>query len=379
MIFSLKRLFVFFVEVVVSLITRSEVKEPRSVAIMEVQGLGDVVCSIASVRYLLDVERDLPVNVIVPSFAKDLFVHSKINVVTCDVPWSKPTDKYNARKIFHALMKFRRDVKKYDIDLVFEARGDIRKILFLKCAGVSRVVSYNTFLGGNEALHSSRLLHRTVQYPSKLLHRVEENVALVASYYETAQSADCKNVALLGPDSLHRCMSFSDFPTRESLVIHLGAGNEFKLWPLSKWLMLIQNIHTLFDKIFVIVGPGEWPLVREFCSRLQSVQVQAVEFEALSDLGHFFQRSGFFVGADSGPLHLADSCGMAVVGLYGSTVLDIWFPWENGKKAALHVQDQCAACRPTSARYNIDDRYCTRLISEATVRSTIIDRVTKYG
>ena len=377
MIFKLKRLIIFCVEVLVALIARKNKEAPRSVSIMEVQGLGDVVCSFAVVRHLLKIEKNLPINVIVPSFAEDLFVNSRINVVTCDVPWAKPTDKYNIRKIFCSLMKFREDVKKYNIDLVFEARGDIRKILFLKCAGVSKVVSYNTFLGGNEALHSSRLLHRTIQYPSKLLHRVEEHVELVSRYYEIEQVADCNNAFLLDPDLR---FGFSDSPvapTRKSLVVHLGGGNQFKLWPLSKWLLLIQNVHFHFDQVFVIVGPGERSLAQEFCSRLEVVQVKAVECNALSDLGRFFQRAGFFVGAGSGPLHLADACGMAVVGLYGSTVLDLWFPWKNGKAAALHIQDKCAACRPTHITYNIDDRYCTRLISEETVRKAVMDMVAR--
>lgn len=180
MVFAIKRLFFSFVELLVVLIPRSELKEPRSVSIMEVQGLGDVVCSFAGVRYLLEIERDLPVNVIVPSFAADLFVDDRINVVVCDVPWSKPTGKYNIRKILNSLMQFRRDVKKYHIDLVFEARGDIRKILFLKCAGVSRVVSYSAFLGGNKTLHSSRLLYQTIQRPPQLIQRVEEHVALLS-------------------------------------------------------------------------------------------------------------------------------------------------------------------------------------------------------
>jgi lipopolysaccharide heptosyltransferase I len=96
---------------------------------------------------------------------------------------------------------------------------------------------------------------------------------------------------------------------KNKILLLPGAGRKEKLWPTSRF----RELATRFgDQALVVWGPGERHLAEEIGG------LRAPETN-LRELAFLMQHARVVVGADTGPLHLADAVGTRVVGLYGPT------------------------------------------------------------
>ncbi len=91
------------------------------------------------------------------------------------------------------------------------------------------------------------------------------------------------------------------------IVLLPGAGRPEKLWPHFAALGRRYG-----DRVVVVAGPGERKLAEAIGGTI------APETD-LRELAFILQNADVVVGADTGPLHLADALGTRVVGLYGPT------------------------------------------------------------
>jgi ADP-heptose:LPS heptosyltransferase len=110
-------------------------------------------------------------------------------------------------------------------------------------------------------------------------------------------------------------------PCDRLFVVHVGSGMPAKRWPAEHWRELIRHLAAAPDAQVVLVGSEAdriiaarilagrpWENVADATGRLR-----IVELAALAD------RACVFVGADSGPAHLAAAVGTPVVVLFSGT------------------------------------------------------------
>jgi heptosyltransferase-1 len=95
----------------------------------------------------------------------------------------------------------------------------------------------------------------------------------------------------------------------DSVVLLPGAGKTTKLWPVDRFRELARRIG---ERALVVWGPGEEALAREIGARMAPAT-------NLRELAWILRQADAVVGADTGPLHLADALGTRVIGLYGPT------------------------------------------------------------
>lgn len=105
-----------------------------------------------------------------------------------------------------------------------------------------------------------------------------------------------------------------DFPAavpgyENAIVLLPGAGKPNKLWPVERFRELAKRIGP---KALAVWGPGERELAEAIGARMAPPT-------NLRELAWILQKAELVVGADTGPLHLADALGTRVVGLYGPT------------------------------------------------------------
>jgi lipopolysaccharide heptosyltransferase I len=96
---------------------------------------------------------------------------------------------------------------------------------------------------------------------------------------------------------------------RDAIVLLPGAGKPNKLWPVERFRELASRIGPA---ALAVWGPGERELA-------EAIGTRAAPPTNLRELAWILQNARVVVGADTGPLHLADALGMKVVGLYGPT------------------------------------------------------------
>jgi ADP-heptose:LPS heptosyltransferase len=130
------------------------------------------------------------------------------------------------------------------------------------------------------------------------------------------------------------------------VVVHLGAGNRFRDWGGENFSALIRRLSDRGVSTLLIGGDGEEkaraaalraiPLVHDFSGPMPARELLALIAGAEA-----------YVGADSGPLHMASLTATPLVALYGPNLAEISGPW---RKERVEIVQLEMACRPCSQR-----------------------------
>lgn len=181
----------------------------------------------------------------------------------------------------------------------------------------------------------------------------------------TATEAVARRLAQAGLDAAHTL-----------IVVHVSAGNPFRRWPAAAFVELLEGLAAdPAHRIVVSSGPSEADARRRIIEgtreRLDDSRRPAIldcgEFD-LGELRALFARAMLFIGGDSGPLHVASTTQVAVVGIYGPTLPVRSQPWRDPALVAEALEIDALECRPCDQRRCITDDYrCLTGIPAATV------------
>ena len=143
------------------------------------------------------------------------------------------------------------------------------------------------------------------------------------------------------------------------IVLHVSAGNPFRRWPLAAFATLIARLLAESPRRRVIVTSG--PSDRQAADRVideargllaasdRDRIVSCGDF-SLGELRALLDRASLFIGGDSGPLHIAATTIVPIVGLYGPTLPARSAPWRAPHLIAEAVEVEGLACRPCDQR-----------------------------
>jgi ADP-heptose:LPS heptosyltransferase len=142
------------------------------------------------------------------------------------------------------------------------------------------------------------------------------------------------------------------------VVIHVSAGNPFRRWPLAHFVALsVALARDPCIRIVVTSGPSERAAAEAVVAGARAAlgldsgeRVLACGDFSLAELRALFDRAALFVGGDSGPLHVAATSRVAVVGLYGPTLPARSAPWRSALLPMVSVEAGALPCRPCDQR-----------------------------
>ncbi|CAN5916156.1 N/A [soil metagenome] len=125
------------------------------------------------------------------------------------------------------------------------------------------------------------------------------------------------------------------------LAVHLGAGTAAKRWPKPHWDDLLGRFLQDGWRVVIVGGPDDADRaegisshenLRDWTGRLAVTETTAL-----------LERADLFIGADSGPAHLAACAGVPSVILFsGTNRARQWRPWSRRSLVLKHR----VACRP---------------------------------
>jgi heptosyltransferase-1 len=101
------------------------------------------------------------------------------------------------------------------------------------------------------------------------------------------------------------------------VLMNPGAGWGAKCWPVERYAAVAAALPAMGLATVVNIGPGESTLANAFSS-----DPNARVFPMTGSIGQLIactRRASFFIGGDTGPLHLAAALNIPVVGIYGPT------------------------------------------------------------
>jgi predicted lipopolysaccharide heptosyltransferase III len=142
------------------------------------------------------------------------------------------------------------------------------------------------------------------------------------------------------------------------LVLHVSAGNPFRRWPESSFAELAAGLACGGARRCVLVtsGPSDHAAAARVVETARRTAAQAapriVDAEGLplGELRALMDRAVLFVGGDSGPLHVASTSDVPIVGLYGPTLPIRSAPWRPRELPTASIDAGPLPCRPCDQR-----------------------------
>jgi len=156
----------------------------------------------------------------------------------------------------------------------------------------------------------------------------------------------------------HRLTSLDVPDDARIVVLHVSAGNPFRRWPEAAFAELASRLATGNERRWVLITGG--PSDREAAARVltearrqagaKSPRILDGEGWSLAELRALMERAALFVGGDSGPLHVAATSDVPVVGLYGPTLAERSAPWRRREVPTVSIDAGTLPCRPCDQR-----------------------------
>jgi ADP-heptose:LPS heptosyltransferase len=219
---------------------------------------------------------------------------------------------------------------------------------------------------GYEILGRSWMYTRRVERPRKLRsrHSVENQWDLLASLgvappnrsaYPVEMPADAAVAAAIDTRLREAGVGAGD----PLVVIHVSAGNPFRRWPASHFVELVAALAADDERRRVVVtsGPSEQEAAGRVIADAQrqlgparARQVLSCGEFSLPELRALLDRAALYIGGDSGPLHVAATTRVPIVGLYGPTLPVRSAPWRDPCYATESVDAGELPCRPCEQR-----------------------------
>jgi len=154
-------------------------------------------------------------------------------------------------------------------------------------------------------------------------------------------------------------------PDDELVMLHVGAGNEFRRWPEESFSQVAAALSS-FTGFTGSTADHDRRVVAVIGSSAESASVERVAAGAkrrnpdarivsaagwsLGELRALCDRASLFVGGDSGPMHVAATSDVPIVALFGPTLPVHWAPWRPPHLPFIAIEPGPLECRPCDQR-----------------------------
>lgn len=133
-------------------------------------------------------------------------------------------------------------------------------------------------------------------------------------------------------------------------LFHTGARRILKKWPLERVAVIMKHLHSEFGLDCILAGDQQdaadsvqLQKMLDFPLKVAAGKVKLLTFAALCE------KADFFLGNDSGPLHIAATMGTPALGLYGPG--DPIFHPRQANAGFLHHILECNPCDQVHCKY----------------------------
>ncbi|MBI4708380.1 MAG: glycosyltransferase family 9 protein [Candidatus Omnitrophica bacterium] len=344
------------------LIFRSKLpKDPKNILIIRLDHIGDVVYSAPVAVNLKLAYPDARITFLVSTPAKDIIANNPyIDEIICfDAPWFSREKKTNGNSaLFWGLVK---KVRKINFDIGLDLRGDFRQIVLMWLSGIRFRVSYG-ITGGGFLLNKQTHYHKRFNPLERNLHHLESlNIPIVINRTELFSSKD--DVAFV-----EGFLSENNIKPEYSVIIHPCAGYSSKNWSSEKFSELARLIRERLNLSLIFIGAQKD--VKTINSIIEASGIDAINAAGKTSLGELvalIQKTGFFIGVDSGPSHVASILNKPAIILYsGTNNANEWAP-RGINTVVIQKKVSCQECELLECKIN----ECMNLITVKEVFDTL--------
>jgi ADP-heptose:LPS heptosyltransferase len=313
-------------------------RDVGSFLVVRLDHLGDVLTVTGIPKVLKENFPQARVVFLTSSWGAALLEHNPFvdEILIFDAPWfSKKRYATHPRSLSFSGLLRQLSAKRIDVGL--SLRGDLRENFILWFARIAHRIGYGITGGGF-------FLTKTVNYRRAI--------------HETGHSAELLKVLGVSTDRILPALYFTDeekrsvetkFPetgraTGEAWVGFLiEAGSRAKEWPLENALQFVGEFRQRFPKHRLILVGTDARKAEILKQRASDAVIDFAGRTTLREMCLLIQRCDSFIGADSGPTHVAAALGVPTVFLYSGT--NLFAQWRPLTENAV-VLRQVVPCSP---------------------------------
>ena len=249
-----------------------------------------------------------------------------------------------ARRGWKEILAFRRQVRGLGIRTVVDFHSGPGSAVLTLASGAARRIGYRT--PNRNWAYNSLVSRSSASYPTHSVFNqatLLEKIGIAIDVLPPYPVLDLHSFPLS-----ERAASVKDIQPK--VVIHLGAGNRFRDWGMDHFSALVRRLSDRGVSVLLIGGNpaekaraallSEIPLTHDFSGPM-----------SVKELLSLVAGAEAYIGADSGPLHLASLTATPLVALYGPNLAAISGPWRQEQVEIIQLEMACRPCSQRSCKY----------------------------
>jgi len=325
--------------------------------------IGDVVFTTPAVTAIRDAFPDAEITYLVePSAAGVVGGHPGVDVV-------KVVPHLRGWRRIAADLALARELRAARYDLVVDFHGGPRASLLTWATGAPRRVGYA--VKGRSWMYTEVVPRAADLRPR---HSVENQWDLLTHLGRPLPAAPDRVRHRVRMDESaaaasiveHRLAAAGIGPSQRLVVVHVSAGNPFRRWPAEHFVELAVQLagNGPDRRIILTSGPSEAEAARAIVEQARQRlpagsgdRIRTGDEYSLVELRSLVARAAVYVGGDSGPLHVAATSDVPIVGLYGPTLPVRSAPWRPASIPTAAVERLDLTCRPCDQRRCVTDDF----------------------
>jgi len=287
-------------------------KPPKSIIIISMRYLGDVLLTTPLIRTLRRSYPNAKISVLVYSNTAGILEGNP------DINEIITTPQRPTRSDYLTL--FKQIFRRYDLSVVCQT-GD-RRFVYALLSAPNRIAFVPQ--RSDKGWWKRFLVQGWAEVETHSNHTVLELLRL--SFL--LQSSPC--YSLVPPQGLTTQKSISQLNLpKKYAVLHIHPQWKFKRWTVQGWTEIGNYLNSLSITPILSGSPAkdEMEYIDTVHKQLSSNSINIAGKVSLSELTEIIGQSELFIGPDTGITHLAAATGTPVIALFGPTNPLIWGPW----------------------------------------------------
>ena len=309
----------------------------RKILIIRLDGIGDVILSTPVYEALKKKYPSAKLTVLVGSHTKGVV---EMNPYVDNVFVLRNTWFTTIRNIkFSEILSMLRKIRKENLDIGIDLRGDMRNILLMFFGKVRYRIGYGITGGGF-------LLNKMPHYEQKT-HEVDKNLKLIEGldctvinkkmHIYSSQADEEKILNLLEAGHVRK--------NGILLAVHMETGYPSKSWRKEKFVQLLQEMSKRDYGKIVLIGKGSDDIDFSYIyDRLKFNYLNTIGKLSIGELAVLLKRCAALISCDSGPVHVATAVETPCIILFsGTNDLTQWGHLNNLNRV-IHKDVECSPC-----------------------------------
>jgi ADP-heptose:LPS heptosyltransferase len=279
------------------------VKPVAKILLVNLGGAGDLIISEPLLSALADFSGGKVDLLCAPHREDVLLDHPSLGKIwNCRPSWLEGKKKFLGS--LPGLWRLSWVLRREKYSLAVDVKGDPLVILLLWFLGIKKIIGFSN--GGLGFL----LTHPFSQPDKQYRHKID--LVLTVALSENFENYN-------RPPHLSVAAGFS-IPLQESsrarVAVHLGASVQARRWPLENWVELLSALSGKYD--IVIIGESKdaddlFSAAPELCQKCYNLSGRTWR-----ETAQIIKQSAVFIGANSGPAHLAAALGRPVISIFSA-------------------------------------------------------------